>query len=201
MISMTDKKLYFPKSFNEQMAWIDEEVKHIIKYNDKYNIKKDIQEKGKDAYGQSGYTHTINHLFKIIKADSKNKALLKEVCKAEKELIAFLYEEPGAWSEEQIYSYWNSYLQSYIAELEVHPIHYVLVKGFDVKSNEKDKNEKFLGIYDSIAKLEDAYIIALQKLEDQHKNMTRLLGDKMDYIIKHQKVIINAFDEFTGCWN
>lgn len=200
VISMTDKKIYFPKSFNEQMAWIDEEIEHIIKYNDKYNIKENIQEKGRATYGEQGYTHTINRLFEIVKSDPKNKAILHEVCKAEQELIAYLYDEPGAWSEEQIYTYWNSYLQSYIAELEAHPIHYILVKGFDVKSNEEDKNEEFLGVYDSIARLQDAYVIALQKLEEQHKNMTGLLGDKVDYIIKHEKVMINAFDEFTGRW-
>ena len=47
MVSMMDKKIYFPKSFNEQMAWIDEEIEHIIKYNDKYNIKENIQERGR----------------------------------------------------------------------------------------------------------------------------------------------------------
>ena len=127
------------------------------------------QERGRSAYGKQGYTHAINRLFEIVKSDSKNKAILREVCRAEQELIAYLYDEPGAWSEEQIYAYWNSYLQSYIAELEAQPIHYVLVKGFDVKGNEADKNEKFLGIYDSIARLQDAYVIALQKLEEQHK--------------------------------
>ncbi len=200
MIKALDKKIYFPKSFNEQMAWIDEEVKHIIKYNDKYNIKRDIQEKGIGAYGQSGYTHTINRLFEIIKSDPKNRALLQEVCKAEKELIAFLYDEPGALSEEQIYAYWNFYLQSYIVESETHPIHYILMKGFDVKSNKEDKKEELIGVYDSIGKLQDAYIIAFQKLEEQHKNMKGLLGDKVDYIVKHEKVMINAFDEFTGSW-
>ena len=79
MIDALDKKIYFPRSFNEQMAWIDEEVEHIIKYNDKYNIKKDIQEKGRVAYGEQGYTHAINRLFKIIKSDPKNKAILCEV--------------------------------------------------------------------------------------------------------------------------
>ena len=57
MIDAMDKQIYFPKSFNEQMAWIEEEVEHIIEYNDKYNIKKKIQEKGRDAYGQSSDTH------------------------------------------------------------------------------------------------------------------------------------------------
>lgn len=101
MISAEDKKIYFPISFNEQMAWLGEEIERTIKNNDKSNI------------------HTINRLFEIIKEDPKNKALLQEICKAEQGLMAYLYDEPGAWSEEQIYAYWNSYLQSYIAELVV----------------------------------------------------------------------------------
>lgn len=46
MVSTTDKFIYFPKSFNEQMAWIGKEVEHIIKHNDEHDIKKNIQEKG-----------------------------------------------------------------------------------------------------------------------------------------------------------
>ncbi len=105
-------------SFNEQMSWIDEEVEHIIKYNEKYHLKSEIQKMGRSAYGQLGYTHAINRLFEMIKADSKNEAYSHEVCKAEKELIAFLYDEPGAMSEEEIYTYWNNYLQLYMDELE-----------------------------------------------------------------------------------
>lgn len=200
MVSMMDKEIYFPKSFNEQMAWIDEEVEYIIKYNDKYDIKSSIQEKGRAAYGKEGYTHAINWLFVIIKSDPKNKAVLQELCKAEQELIEYLYDEPGALPENEIYAYWNNYLQSYIAELEAHPMHYVLVKGLDVRHSGEDKNDELLGIYDSMGKLQDAYIIAVQKLEEQHKNITGLLGKKADNIVKHEKIMINAFDEFAGCW-
>lgn len=41
----------------------------------------------------------------------------------------------------------------------------------------------------------------MQKLEEQHKNMTGLLGDKVDYLAKHEKVMINAFNEFSGEWH
>ena len=85
------------------------------------------------------------------------------------------------------YEYWNAYLQSYIAEMESHPMHYVLIKGIDVRQDEEEQNNKFLGIYDGLARLEDAYVVAVQKLEEQHKNMTGLLGDKVDYIVKHEK--------------
>ena len=79
--------------------------------------------------------------------------------------------------------------------MKIHPIHYALVKGI-----EKEKNVELIGIYDSLGKLQDAYIIAFQKLEEQHKNMTGLLGNQVSYIVEHEKVMINMFDEFTGRW-
>ena len=39
MVNKMDEKIYFPKSFNEQMSWIDESIEHIIKHG---KIKKDI---------------------------------------------------------------------------------------------------------------------------------------------------------------
>lgn len=179
MVSTTDKFIYFPKSFNEQMAWIGEEVEHIIKHNDEHDIKKNIQEKGRWAYGEPGYTHAINRLFEIIKSDPKNKAVLHEVCRAEQELIDFLYDEPEALSERQIYDYWNSYMQSYIAELENHPMHYILLK----KQEGQDKNDELIGIYNSIARLQEAYNIAVYNLEKQK-----------------EQLVINAFDEVIGRW-
>ena len=69
-------------------------------------------------------------MFDIIKADPKNRALMREVDRAEQELTAFLYDEPGALPEEEIFAYWNNY-QAYTAELESHPIHYFIVRGYD----------------------------------------------------------------------
>lgn len=125
MVNKMDEKIYFPKSFNEQMSWIDESIEHIIKHG---KIKKDIQERGRASYGKQGYTHAIHRLFEIIKADPKNKAVLREVYRAEQELMSYLYDEPDALPEAQIAAYWNNYLQAYIAELESRPMHYVLVK-------------------------------------------------------------------------
>ena len=95
---------------------VSEEPRDIVrlKNDDNYNIKKAIQKEGKASYGVSGYTHTINRLFKIIKTDPKNKGVLNEVCRAEKELIAFLYDEPDALTKEKIHAYWNAYMQSFI---------------------------------------------------------------------------------------
>ena len=63
MVNKMDEKIYFPKSFNEQMSWIDESIEHIIKHG---KIKKDIQERGRASYGKQGYTHAIHRLFEII---------------------------------------------------------------------------------------------------------------------------------------
>ena len=60
MVNKMDEKIYFPKSFNEQMSWIDESIEHIIKHG---KIKKDIQERGRASYGKQGYTHAIHRLF------------------------------------------------------------------------------------------------------------------------------------------
>ena len=123
---------------------------------------------------------------------------MREVYRAERELMSYLYDESDALPEAQIFAYWNSYLQAYIAELETHPVHYVLAKGLDVRINEN--NNEILGVYDSLGKLQDAYVIAFSKLKEQHQNMTGLLGKQVDYIVKHEKVMINTFDEFTGHW-
>ena len=88
-----------------------------------------------------------------------------------------------------------NFQMSQIDSLKAHPIHYALVKGI-----EKEKNVELIGIYDSLGKLQDAYVIAFQKLEEQHKNMTGLLGNQVSYIVEHEKVMINMFDEFTGRW-
>lgn len=121
MVDEIDKQIYFSRTFNEQMAWIDEEVEHIIKHNDVHKIKAGIQKQGKEAYGEAGYTHAINRLFEIVKSDPKNRALLREVNKAEEELKAFLYDDPGALSEAEISEYWNNYMCAYVAELEYSP--------------------------------------------------------------------------------
>lgn len=183
MVNSLDKKVFYEKSFNEQMAWIDEEVEYIIKYNDKYLIKKDIQEKGKDEYGKSGHTHTINRLFEIIKTDPKNKALMHEICRAENELIAFLYDEPGALSERETYKYWNAYLQSYIAEYETYPMQHGLIKGDDTKGLQ---SPKCLGIYDSV---ESEKLFSQNDIDTKSINWVELVMDSIDmYRFKLDKI-------------
>lgn len=173
MVDIKDKQIYCPKSFSEQMAWIDEEVESIIKYDKEHNIRLKIQEKGIAAYGEAGYTHAIHRLFEIVRADPKNIALLHEVNRAEEDLVAYLYNKPDAPAEEEIFGYWNAYMQAYIAELEMHSIHYILYRI-------EKQSKKILGVYDSIAKLQDAYVIENQKLENRQKNIIGLLENNAD---------------------
>lgn len=119
-IDELDRRTYYPMSFNEQMAWIDEEVEYLINDRDKTHKQlNEIRAMGKETYGtmKSRVTYEIHRLFEIIRSDPKNIVVLREVNKAEQELIAFLYAEPEALPEE-ICRYWNSYTRAYAAELE-----------------------------------------------------------------------------------
>lgn len=121
-------------NFNEQMAQFDSEIDSIIKHNLKSNISK----KGKEAYGELGCASTVKRLFDIIKADPKNQALMREICQAERELIAFLFDEPNALSEQKIIAYWSKYTNAYVTEVQQPPsLYYLLIKAADPHSGEK----------------------------------------------------------------
>lgn len=173
------------------------EVEHIIKYNDKHGIKIGIQEKGKDAYGEVGYTHTIKRLFEIINADPKNKALLREVNRAEEELIAFLYDDPGTLSEKEIFEYWNNYMWAYVAELEYAPCVYFLMVGYD----ENYHTGEWIGIYHSLTKAKEAYDKAMEKLQVEHQKLKDSMRELSKYTLEHEKVMIHVFYEKDGKWS
>ena len=116
MVSEQDKRIYFPRSFNEQMAWIDEEVELILRCEKRAKTR-NLNAEAKINRNE-GRGHVINRLFEIIKEDPKNVAVLREVEIAERELWAFFEHKHGAKSEEEIYAYWHNYLLAYIAELE-----------------------------------------------------------------------------------
>lgn len=99
-IDELDKRIYFSISFNEQMAWIGEEVEYIIRYDENF----------KNGYRTSGYCNTINRLFKIIKADPKNIAIVREIDRAEKEWNDFVNDEPGSLSDGAVLKYWKDYV-------------------------------------------------------------------------------------------
>lgn len=191
MVDLKDKETCFPRTFNEQMAWIGEEVEHIIKHDATRQAKQKIRQQGREAYGQVGYTHAIKHMFDIIKADPKNRALMREVDRAEQELTAFLYDEPGALPEEEIFAYWNNYLWAYTAELESHPIHYFIVRGYD----EFHDGDEWIGIYQAWRQARDAYRKAAGRLEEEHQKISD------EFTRAHEKIMVHTFDETTGKWS
>lgn len=128
---------YRRMSFNEQMAYIDEEVQGIIDGG----VKTVRQQNGRAKYGNSVNTYAIARLFDIIKADPKNQAVLREVCQAEKELIAFLYDEPDALSTEAISAYWRRYTDAYVTELEQACPPHFLVRGSEKSCGEAQDTE------------------------------------------------------------
>lgn len=194
-----DIEAFFSRTFNEQMTWIGEEVEHIIKNNEKFHSKEKILKEGKMAYGKSGYTYTIHRLFRVIKADPKNQALLREINRAEQELIDFLYDEPGALTENEIFTYWNQYVWAYVAELNSKPVHYLLMRG-----DENSYDDMVgIGIYQTIGKLREAYYSVVEEMEKEQRKLIEEYGahDRgVQYAIRHEKVKIYAFDEISEKW-
>lgn len=190
-MEIKDKETCFPRTFNEQMAWIGEEVEHIIKHNATRQTKQSIRQQGREAYGQNGYTHTIKRMFDIIKADPKNRALMREVDRAEQELTAFLYDEPGALPEEEILAYWNNYMWAYIAELESCHEHYFIMRGCDGFHD----SDEWIGIYRAWNQARDAYVKAAAQLEEEHRKTAD------DSTRAHEKIMVHIFDEATGKWS
>lgn len=187
MISEWEKSIYFPMTFNEQMAWIDEEVELILRSKNR-NFNADITEINRKA----GSGHAIERLFNIIKEDPKNISMLREVEAAERDLWAFIEDKPGAKSEEEIYTYWNNYLRAYVAELELGHTYYLLIRGYD----ECHDGDEWIGIYDSLAQLKSAYQEAVQALEQEHKQY----GENI-WTARHEKIMINTYHEATGKWH
>ena len=188
MIDEEDKRIYFQFSFNEQMSLVNVEVKHIIKYKRQGKISNE----GEPGYNKIEYTNVVKRLFDIIKADPKNKALLREVDRAEKELIAYLYDEQGALSEEEIFTYWNNYKWAHMAELECEPVRYFLMRGY----TEFHDGDEWIGIYDSLSKLKEAYDKAKEELDKEHAEYEPRGG----YTTLNEKVMINIFNEAIGKW-
>lgn len=114
MIDENDKKIYFKMSFLEQMCWLQKEVEYLFRDN----CLEHLRESGIERYGEPGYGSAIKRLFTIIKEDPKNRAYLREVLSAEKELITFIYGKNSSRTEEQIRGYWNNYFLSYIHQIE-----------------------------------------------------------------------------------
>lgn len=177
MIDTQEKRIFFEMSFNRQMAEIDAEIDTIIKHN----LKPKISQKGREAYGEPGCASSIKRLFEIIKADPKNQAVLREVFQAEREIIAFLFDEPDALSEQEISAYWENYTTAYIAELQQSPsLYYLLVNS---------GRGEVLGVFRSAGILKTAYDKAVRELEKEQNDSGT-----------SEKITINSFDETSNKW-
>lgn len=122
-VKMTDQ-VYFDRSLNQQMVDICFEVEEIIRSGAKETIKA----MGRENYVKSD-TAVVASLFDLTRADSKNLGLSREILRAEKEFTDFLYDAPGAWSEDEILAYWRGFKDSSLAEAEQHSPYYFLMRG------------------------------------------------------------------------
>ncbi len=181
-----DKNTYFPLSLNEQMTWLGEEIERIIKTNKKHEVRKP-NEQG------VGYEYSINRGFSMIKEDPKNKALLREIERAEKEWWDYVDDAPGALSDDEILTYWNQYMWAYCAEVDWQQSRtfYFLMRGYDLFHD----GDEWIGIYDNRPRLRIAYHKAVQELEEEHKKY-----DASDYTKANERVKINIFDQSAGKW-
>jgi len=115
-------------SFVKQMAELGGEIDFMLRHIERFDIKNKIQAAGKSKYGEQGsWTHTICILFERIKNDPKNINQIDILNTAETELLAYLFDEPGAPSTEDIKAFWDGYMWKYAEEL-----------GYE---KEEDKNE------------------------------------------------------------
>ena len=73
---------------------------------------------GIERFGEPRYGSSVKRLLEIIKSDPKNKPLLREIIKAEKELLSFLYDEHTDLTEDYIRNYWKEYFKAYCYVLE-----------------------------------------------------------------------------------
>lgn len=113
MVDDQDKEIYYPISFLEQMTWVQEDLEHIFN-----NTLETMRSAGIERFGEPGYGSSIKRLLEIIKSDPKNKPLLREITKAEKELLSFLYDEHTDLTEDYIRNYWKEYFKAYCYVLE-----------------------------------------------------------------------------------
>ena len=173
------EELWFRMSLNEQMTNIGGEVERIIRkieLGEVSNIKED------------GSVKTAIRGFDCSKRDPKNRGLLKEIEKAEQEFFQLLNKTKRYKSRElkkeidEIKQYWNGFLQGYCAEISHEKIFYFMVQGHEDWNHDDDK---WLGIYDNIRELKEAYKRALEGLRVDIEN---------DCIASDEEVMVYLFD-------
>lgn len=178
MVDAQDKEIYYPMSFLEQMTWVQEDIEHILNNN----TLETMRSAGIERFGEPGYGGSIKRLLEIIKSDPKNKPLLREIIKAEKELLLFIYDEHTDLTEEYIRNYWKEFFEAYCHVLEQN-------NGGESNANETEygkgpffllvtadewnhDDDRWLGIYESKTDAREAYDRAVVWWAEEQRQMS-----------------------------
>ena len=178
MVDDQDKEIYYPMSFLEQMTWVQEDIEHILNNN----TLETMRSAGVERFGEPGYGGSIKRLLEIIKTDPKNKPLLREINKAEKELLLFIYDEHTDLTEEYIRNYWKEFFEAYCHALEQN-------NGRESNANETEygkgpffllitadewnhDDDRWLGIYVSKKDAREAYDRAVVWWAEEQRQMS-----------------------------
>ncbi len=178
MVDDQDKEIYYPMSFLEQMTWVQEDIEHILNNN----TLETMRSAGIERFGEPGYGGSIKRLLEIIKSDPKNKPLLREIIKAEKELLLFIYDEHTDLTEEYIRNYWKEFFEAYCHVLEQN-------NGRESNANETEygkgpffllvtadewnhDDDRWLGIYESKTDAREAYDRAVVWWAEEQRQMS-----------------------------
>ncbi len=74
---------------------------------------------------------------------------------------------------------------------------YFLIRGF----KESHDVDVWLGIYDTLDLLHEAYDIAVKELEKEHQELIEKFGCNLsDYTISNEKIMINIYSQSTEMW-
>ncbi len=170
MVDDQDKRIYYPISFLEQMTFLQEDIEHIL---NKKTLNA-MRSAGIERFGEPGYGSSIKRLLEIIKSDPKNKPLLREIIRAEKELLSFIYDEHTDLTEENIKIYWKEYFMAncYVLEQNNRRMSkgpFFLVVTADERNHDDDR---WLGIYVSKKDAREAYDRAVVWWAEEQRQMS-----------------------------
>lgn len=172
-----NNELWFHKSFNKQMAEIGANIRRTICIW-RMELKKEKQELLPYEYEEA---KAVKELFKLSKEDPKNAGVVREIEKAE-EAIDYFWSMVGCVEEdewnrnaEEILNYWKQFKHAFNAEIVSYSKKFFfLVRGH----REWNDTYEWIGIYDDVEKLKEAYERALTKLAKEREKYEGLRDDE-----------------------
>lgn len=180
---------FFERSFNEEMLEIGKELENIIRSGEKQKIKV----RGRENYENT----TVAGLFHLTRSDPKNLGIMRELRRAEQEIMDFLYDAPGACSKDDLLAYWRGYRDSTVAEAQQHAPYYFLMRGHEDWNHDGDN---WIGIFRAVNVLQQEYNRANDKLEEEKSSAEIAFGKSCSKALSEERVMIHAFDEVDGKW-